>query len=130
MRNSGTEITDRAQACARGMIMAGVAKAVQRVSGGYIKMFCGRATHVWIRGDLGRAYRIMDDGADVAELSSEFLDAMVTVGRTDRGREVDLSPQMPTPEDDPSIYDAYDTPWRPDDWVNPIGAALRDRKRP
>jgi hypothetical protein len=107
------------------MIMAGVAKAVQRVGGGYLKLFAGNATHVWIRGDAGRGYRIMGDGAEVAELSPEFLDAMVTVGETDQGLAVDLSPKMPTPEDDPAIYDSFDHPWKPDDWVNPVRATGR-----
>ncbi len=110
----------QAQAIARGLISTGKAKAPQDFwAGGYIKMFAGNAVHFWVRDDGQAIYRVVDDGATEEEMPAAFLDEMAAAGASPEGQAIELKARMPSPQDDPSIYDAYDTPYRPPGWVNP-----------
>jgi hypothetical protein len=121
---------DKALAIARGLIVTGQAKAVQRLwDGGYIKMFAGKAVHWWVRHDGGAVYRVVDDGAAEQAMLSEFVDEMAGAGDTSEGRQTDLSARVPSPQDDPSIYDSFDWPYRPPGWINPIRASRPERLR-
>jgi hypothetical protein len=127
--SAGIDITPRAEAIARGLIAPGNAKALRRVAGNYLKLFCGNAIHFWIRGDGHRGFRARDDGAKVVELAADLLDAMANAGDAPEGRAINLTPRLACPADDPAISDAYDKPWRPDDWINPSRAAAPERLR-
>jgi hypothetical protein len=95
---------------------------VQDISaGGFIKLFAGNAVHYWVRNDGGAVYRVANnDGTTEEQMSIKFVDEMALAGNASDGKAVELVPQMPSPKDDPSLYDDWDFPYTPPGWVNSI----------
>jgi hypothetical protein len=119
-----SDVIERAEAVARGLIASGTAKAVQRIDGGYRKIMAGNAIHYWVRDDGHRGFRVHDDGAEVVELTAAFLDEMAAAGQTEAGIAADLEPRFPSPSEDPSLYDAFDYRWLPPDFKKPVRSAI------
>lgn len=113
--------SERALAIARGLIVRKMAKAPQNLwAGGFIKLFAGNDVHFWVRHDGESAFRVSGNGDVEDEMSAAFASEMVQAGTSPEGRIVELVARTPPSSDDPSMYDSYDTPYRPPGWVNPI----------
>jgi hypothetical protein len=121
-------ISERALDIARGFVASGRARVRRLHDGGFIRLIAseirqGGCDHFWIRHDGEMLIRERPDATDEA-LPGDLVDEMALLGRSPAGRAVDLDARcaMPSPAEDPSIYDYFDYRYKPPGWVEVVRA--------
>ena len=116
-----------AQSIARGLISSGKAKAPQSMwSGGFIKLFAGNDVHFWVRYDGEAVFRVVSNGDQQKQMPKAFIEEMIKEGESVQGKNIELVVRTPSPQDDPWMYDSYDTPYRPPGWISTTSAFKTD----
>jgi hypothetical protein len=120
----------RANAIVRGLLITNHARIRHMTMGGFAWLISteigpGGAPHYWVAYDGSRIIRSFPDHTDET-LPTEFVDAMAAAGDSPEGRTVELAPgRMPTPREDPSLYDSFDYSYRPPGYTTGIAIPPR-----